>query len=108
MFNRIVNVQRFTVVYHMDNMKLSYLDEKEVTNRIKQLEGIYTGMRVNHGKKYDYIRMDLDFRKEGKVMVSMVDYLKQTVDVFTESIKGIPEIPVTDHLFEVWHDCVKL
>ena len=35
MFNRIVNVQRFTVVYHMDNMKLSYLDEKEVTNRIK-------------------------------------------------------------------------
>ena len=33
-------------------------------------------MRVNHGKKYDYIRMDLDFRKEGKVMVSMVDYLK--------------------------------
>ena len=63
---KMVNGKKYTVVWHVDDLKLSHMDEREVTKVISGLEGVYRKMRVKRVKKHDYICMDLGFRTKGK------------------------------------------
>jgi hypothetical protein len=65
--NKMVNGKQLTVTWHIDDLKLSYVDENEVTKTIDRLKSIYgEDMRVSHGKRHDYLGMDLDFAVRGK------------------------------------------
>ena len=47
--NKMVKGKQFTVVWHVDDPKLSYEDGKEVKKVIKELEDIYGEMRIPRG-----------------------------------------------------------
>jgi hypothetical protein len=49
--NKIVNGKQFTITWHVDDLKLSHVDDKEVTRVIVWLKRIYgDDMRVSRGK----------------------------------------------------------
>jgi hypothetical protein len=53
-------VWKFTITWHVDDLKLSHVDAKEVDKTIKWWKSIYgEDMRVSRGKKHDYLGMDL-------------------------------------------------
>ena len=45
--------------------------------------------------------MIFDFSKKGKVMVNMIECIKNIIDDFLEEIVGTKTTPSVDHLFEV-------
>jgi hypothetical protein len=45
--------------------------------------------------------MIFDFSKKGKVMVNMIEYIKNIIDNFPEEIVGTKTTPVADHLFKI-------
>ena len=45
--------------------------------------------------------MDLHFTSEGKIKVNVVKYVKDTVKMFPEEVKGKVAIPAAEHLREV-------
>jgi hypothetical protein len=51
--NKIVQGNQFTVLWHVDDLKMSHMDYDEVTSMINWLEGIYRDMKVSRGKKHD-------------------------------------------------------
>ena len=53
------------------------------------------------GTKFDYLGMDLDFKGDGGVAVSMFKHLDAAVDEFPEEVKGKAATPAANHLFEV-------
>jgi hypothetical protein len=58
--NKVVNSKQLTIMWNVDDLKLSHSDENEVTKAIDWLKSIYgEDMRVSRGNKYDYLGMDL-------------------------------------------------
>jgi hypothetical protein len=79
----MINGKQFTIMWHVDGLKLSHVDAKEVDSTIEWIKSIYgTDMRVSRGKKYDYLGMDLDYSVPGEVNLTMVDYLKRVITEF--------------------------
>jgi len=100
--NKTVNGKQFTIVWHVDDLKLSHVDEKEVTKMLDWLKSIYGDrMRITRGKIHDYLGMTLDFTTRGELRVTMVDYLKQAIEDFPEKIEGSAATPAGNHLFTV-------
>jgi len=57
---------------------------------------------VTHwGKVHDYLGLIFDFLPKGKVMVTMIEYMKNIIMDFPEEIVGMKTSPAADHLFTV-------
>jgi hypothetical protein len=56
---------------------------------------------THQGKIHNYLGMIFDFLAKGKVMVTMVEYIKDIIKDFPEEITGTKTSPATDHLFTV-------
>jgi hypothetical protein len=56
---------------------------------------------THRGKVHDYLGMIFDFSAKGKVMVTMVEYIKDIIKDFPEEITGTKMSPAADHLFTV-------
>ena len=97
--NMMINGKQMTITWHVDDLKISHLDEMEVTRIIEWFKGIYGKVRVSRGKKHDYLGMNLDFTEKGKLRISMVPFLKKVVEEFPEAITGSATTPAAAHLF---------
>ncbi len=58
-------------------------------------------MATHREKVHDYLGMIFDFLAKGKVMVTMVEYIKDIIKDFPEEITGTKTSPTLDHLFMV-------
>ena len=64
--NIMVNGNHMTITWHIYDLKISRIDAYEATKVIYWMKGIYIiHMKEYHGKKYDYLGMDLDFSVDG-------------------------------------------
>ena len=74
--NKIVNGKQMTVIWHVDDLKVSHVDPKENTkfaNWMKELYG--EKLTIHRGKIHDYLGMDMDWNTDGQVSISMIKYL---------------------------------
>ena len=53
-----------TIIWHVNNLKISHLDGWEITKIIKWLGKIYGDIKVKRGRKHHYLRMDMDFEEK--------------------------------------------
>ena len=66
----------------MDDLKVSYVDPKEVTIFIVWIEGTYGELSITRGKVHKYLGMMLDFRTLGELQITMLNYLKGVLKYF--------------------------
>ena len=93
-----------TVVWHVDNLKVSHVDTKEVENFIQQMEETFvkdTPLAISRGKIHDYLGMTLDFRNKGKVHIDMEHYIDMMLQDAPMEMEGVPNMPVKAHLFKM-------
>jgi hypothetical protein len=103
--NKMIHHKQFTMVWHVDDIKMSHDEEEVVTQMITWLKSIYGEvMRVSRGRVQDYLGMTLDFTKKGEVKVTMIDYLKKVISDFPEEITGTAVNPATTNLYDVRAD----
>ncbi len=50
---------------------------------------------------HDYLDMIFDFSAKGKVMVTMIEYIKNIIKDFPQEIMMTKPSPAADHLFTV-------
>jgi hypothetical protein len=67
-------------------------------------------MKVCRGKVHEYIGMTLDSTVSGQVKVTMLPYVEEIVDDFTEQSGDLKTAttPAAEHLFKIDNDAVKL
>jgi len=102
--NKMINGKQCTIVWHVDDLKISHVDSKAVTGVIDQLQaafGTETPITVKRGKIHDYLGMTLDFSSPGKVRVTMIDYIKNMLADLPSDMDGIAATAAPSHLFEV-------
>ena len=105
--NKEINGYQFTIVWHVDELKLSHKSSETLDQEIAWLESIYGPLVGYKGNKYTYLGMNLDF-SDKKLKVSMIPYLQEVLDKFPDGIgKGV-STPAGNHLFEELSDPIWL
>jgi hypothetical protein len=69
--NKIINNSQFTVIWYVDDIKMSHQSEKVVDAEISWLESIYGSLVGGKGDEHTYLGMDLKFNNQ-KVEVIMI------------------------------------
>ena len=89
-----------TVCWHVDDLKVSHMDEFEITKFADYLVGIYGDkLTAHHGDVHDYLGMDLDYSEKGNMKVSMIKYLMNLLQEFPEELGDSAASPAVTHLF---------
>ena len=100
----MINGQQMTVVWHVDDLKVSHVDAAEVEKFVRQMEKTFgkdTLLTVPRGQVHDYLGMTLDFRTKGKVQINMEHYINMMLQDAPEEMKGTATTPAASHLFNV-------
>ena len=111
--NKMVNGKQFTVVWHVDDLKVSHADSNEVTKFIDWIKSKYEDaeigrVTISRGKKHKYLGMMLDYSKKGCVSIDMKKYVEDMIDAFPEEITSTAATPAANHLFFVRDNAKKL
>eukprot|EP00957_Ditylum_brightwellii_P210976 15365620-Ditylum_brightwellii.AAC.2 len=106
--NLMIRGKQMTICWHVENLKISHIDSREVTKMLDILQKKYGKMKTTRGKVHNYIGMTLNFRKRGKVRIGMVKYTKEIIETFPEKIEGSVNTPAAEHLFVINEDGIKL
>ena len=105
--NKIINGKQCTIVWHVDDLKISHVDPAVVTEVIELLNnefGKEGPLTINRGKCHDYLGMTLDFSTPKKVQIRMDDYIKNMLAELLPEMDGKATTPAPNHLFEVNND----
>ena len=105
--NKVIDGKQCTIAWHVDDLKISHVDEAVVRQVITDLEGEYGKMTVTTGKVHTYCGMDLIF-DDGELRVDMKDYLRDTIAEFPEDCSKTVTTPAAVYLFEVNEEQTKL
>ena len=102
--NKQINGQQCTLVWHVDDMKMSHAHSRVVNTIINMLEqefGIEAPLTICRGKIHNDLGMSLDFTLAGKVQIYMEEYIKSMLTELPAEMDGMATTPATEHLFEI-------
>ena len=86
--NKTINGKQCTIVWHVDDLKISHVDPGVATDIIRKLNKKYGDimpLSVSRGKIHDYLGVVFDYTTPGQVMITIY----QHIDTLLESV---PEI----------------
>jgi hypothetical protein len=109
--NKQVDGNQCTILWHVDDIKVSHVDPTAVTTVLALINEEYgkeTPLTVTRGKVHDYLGMMIDFTMPGRVQFRMIKYLADTLDNLPEDMKGEAATPAGEHLFKVDEDAPTL
>ena len=108
--NKIIDGHQCTIVWHVDDLKISHVSAKVVDDIIGMLQeefGKEDPLVVKRGPVHEYLGMTIDFTKPNKVMIDMKDYLEAMFEELSdymetpEMMTGTAITPAANHLFQV-------
>jgi hypothetical protein len=100
--NTTASKKQLTIIWHVDDLMGSCEEDFELTKFLCYLAKIYGPKLTMHtGRKHNYLGVDMEFRKDRTLGVSMVGYLKNVIVEFPEMITGKAPTPAADHLFNI-------
>ena len=102
--NKMINGKQCTILWHVDDLKISHEDPAEVTKIIEMMSaefGKEAPLTVRRGTIHDYLGMNLDFSEEGVLKVGMTQYIENILKEMPEDMAGESPTPAANHLFDV-------
>ena len=89
--NKMVGGKQLTISWHVDDVKVSHVSSRVVTQFISWVQKEYGKERevtCTRGKKHVYLGMLLDYSQKGKVIVDMSSYVKDMWEEFPQQLDG--------------------
>ena len=99
--NLTVNGSTLTIVWYVDDCKISHKDSKVVDWLIEEIEKQHGKMTITRGKKHVFVGMDIEFIGDGKVKIMLQDYIKECIDASGMDVSEGAKTPATKNLFEI-------
>ena len=90
-WNQYTDNNQFTIVFHVNDMKLNHIDKQFVTNTIQKLESVYARldpMTMTREKLHQYLGMTIDYRSKGEVRITMYNFIKKMIDELQQDMIG--------------------
>jgi hypothetical protein len=117
--NKQISGQQMTICFHVDNFKLSHKSPKVNDRMIRWLKREYESifedgsgeMSVSRGKIHTYLGMTLDYTLQGRVMITMFEYINEIISAYDKADPkggGTKTSAAPENLFWIDDDCKKL
>ena len=109
--NKMINGKQCTILWHVDDLKISHVDPKVVDKLLKDINGRFgkeAPISISRGKVHEYLGMTLDYATPGKVKIIMTDYVEKMLADLPADMRGEAATPAADHLFTVNENPEKL
>jgi len=109
--NKTINGKQCTILWHVDDLKISHVDPKVVNDVIKKLEakfGQESPLVTSQGQKIEYLGMCIDYMEKGKVKISMHEYINKMLAELPSDMNGTSTTPAALHLFNIDKGAEKL
>ena len=106
--NAMIDGKQCTIVWYVDDNKISHVDPKVVSDIIKQIEAKFGKMSQTRGKEHEFIRMNIKFTNDKKVKISMKKLVLKAIDAFHDDITRDAATPATSYLFGVRESSLQL
>jgi hypothetical protein len=110
--NKEINGKQCTIVWYVDDLKVSHMSAKVVTDVIGMIGkefGNHKPLTIQRGLLHDYLGMTIDLSVEGKVMITMIDFIEKMLEEIPDDMNGEKQSPAREHLFKVNEkDAIKL
>ncbi len=68
--NKMINGKQCTIVFYVDDNKISHEDPEVVTSVLNQITEHFGELKVSRGVKHDYLGMDIEI-KDRQVYIGM-------------------------------------
>jgi hypothetical protein len=103
--NKTINGKQCTIGWYVDDNIVGHEDEAVIDDLIAKIDERFPGLVVQKGPKLDFLGMELCFRKDGKVNIGTVQFLKKMVEEFEEDtgvdLSRIYTTPAATWLFKL-------
>jgi len=102
--NKIINGKQCTALWHVDDIKMSHVEQDVLESIITKLSDRYgqdAPLTVQRGPIHEYLGMTIDYSEDGKVKFIMDDYVKGILDEAPSDMDGTATSPAANHLFSV-------
>ena len=91
-----------TIVWYVDDNKISHIDPTVVSDVIKQIEDRFGKMTVTRGSEHEFLGMRIVLNKETKTAnIMMASYLREAINESGMNIARTATTPATHNLFEI-------
>ena len=101
--NKVTIGKKMTVTWHVDDLKVSHVEEAKVKKFGDFLKANFkkNDLKVTHHHchVHAYLGISLDYSKKEKFKISMIMYLYNMLNDFSEKLGKPFAYPATDHLF---------
>ena len=100
--NAIINDKQCTIIWHVDDTKISHVDSAVVDDIIRLLEDKFGKMKVVRGARHEFLGQIITFKKNGTFDLDMSSYLREAVQEFGETME-FAVTPARSDLFIIDH-----
>ena len=105
--NKTVYGKQCTILWHVDDIKISHVRLKVVYRVLSQLSSKYgkvSELSTSRGQVYEHLGIWLDYRKKVKLHITMTKHIESILEAVAEDMDGIAETPLANNLFTVIED----
>ena len=96
--NKQISGKQCTIVWYVDNNKVSHVDAQVVTNILDMIKQHFGDITIYQGNKHIFLGIGIEITNEGKIEIEMKDQLLQAIEMFGEEITETVKSPAQHHL----------
>jgi hypothetical protein len=98
--NKVVDSKQLTVVWHVDDLKVSHVKLTVVDSFVSQMDAEF-GADTPINKSRDYLGMIMDYTTPRQVVINMTEYIQTVLQDAPANMSGTSMTPAGHHLFTV-------
>ena len=83
--NKMVNGKQCTILWYVDDLKISYVDSAIIDHMIQEIEKRFRKITVMRGRDHKYIGMSISFPGDGTVSIKMTSYIEEAITPFEQA-----------------------
>ena len=83
----MINGEQCTILWYVDDNKISHKDPKVVTEVIDIMQGHFGELTVTRGKVHRFLGMNITITEDKKLKIDMKEHLQEAIDMYT-TIEG--------------------
>jgi len=102
--NKMVNGKQLTIVWYVDDCKVSHENSNVVTKIIDDLKVEFGDLQITRGKKHTFLGINFEIMDNSTIELKMIDQLDDTINCFGEVTKSNAAPPSKPYLFSARED----
>ena len=110
--NKVINGEQCTIVWYVDDNKVSHKDPKVVDEVIELMKVHFGELTTSRGKKHRFLGMNITINDDKTIEVEMKEQLESVIDMFNIAngtvVTEVVTSPARGHLRDVDPDCARL